>query len=175
MPINVKTSGADEIRKNIARLGKQYPAAMAAAIYKLGVTILAEAVRRAPVEFGALRSSAYASPPQGVGAKATVELGFGTVYAVPQHENLSYHHPRGGEAKYLEKAVQHYSPTSLQLLYGWIQQMVTSAGTVTSGGKSAVQSSFNRSPVVGNSNQKSASQGARLKRAAANVRKRTGR
>lgn len=26
-------------------------------------------------------------------------------YAVTQHEALSYHHPNGGEAKYLEKAV----------------------------------------------------------------------
>ncbi len=173
--MKVTTTGQQKIRENILRLGKAYPAAMAAALYKLGVTILAEAVRRAPVEYGVLRSSAYASPPQGEGVKANVEIGFGTVYAVPQHERMDYRHPKGGEAKYLEKAIQQFAPTSLQLLAKWIEQMTTSAGVVTSGGKGAVSSPFNSHPVVGNSTPKKKSQGARLKRAAANVRRRTGR
>ena len=165
-------TGDAEIRANIRRLGKQYPKAMSAALYKLAVVIIAEATRRAPVEFGVLRSSAYVSPPDDEGAKANVELGFGTVYAVPQHERTDYHHPKGGESKYLEKAINQYAPASLQLLYRWIQAMTNSEGvTPGSWGGSGV----NKAPVVGNSNRKTPSQGKRLKRAAANVRKKTGR
>jgi hypothetical protein len=166
-------TGQEKVMENIRRLGKAYPKAMAAAVYKLGVVIVAGAVRRCPVEFGVLRSSAYVSPPQGEGIKANVEVGFGTKYAVPQHERLDYRHPRGGEAKYLEKSVHQVAPQSLQLLFKWIEQMITSAGVVTAGAKPT--SAFNARPVVGNDNHKTRSQGARLKRAAANVRKKTGR
>ncbi len=31
------------------------------------------------------------------------EVGFNTPYALTQHERLDFHHPKGGEAKYLEK------------------------------------------------------------------------
>ncbi len=171
----MKTEGDQQIVANIRKLGKAYPQAMAAALYKLGVVIIAEGIRRAPVEFGVLRASAYVSPPQGEGVKASVELGFGTVYALPQHERLDYVHPKGGEAKYLEKAINQYAPTSLQLLYKWIQAMTTSAGVVTSGGKWGAAPGVNKRPVVGNDNQKKPSQTKRLKRAAANVRKKTGR
>ncbi len=175
MRTGATVEGEEKIRANIRALGKAYPEAMAAALYKLGVVIIAEGQRRAPVEFGVLRASAYVSPPEGVGVKANVELGFGTVYALPQHERTDYRHPKGGEAKYLEKAVNQYAPTSLQLLYKWIQAMTTSAGVVTSGGKGAMTSAFSKRPTVGNDTKKSPAQSKRLKRAAANVRKKTGR
>lgn len=168
-------TGVAKVQANIRALGKAYPAAMAGAIYKLAVVILSGAIRRAPVEHGVLRASAYASPPQGEGVKANVEIGFGTVYAVPQHENQDWHHPKGGEAKYLEKAINEVAPTSLQLLYKWIQDVTTSAGVTTGGGKWGAAPGINKAPVVGNDNAKTPSQGKRLKRAAANVRKKTGR
>ena len=36
-------------------------------------------------------------------------MGFGTEYAVPQHEHTEYRHPKKGEAKYLQKAVDERS------------------------------------------------------------------
>jgi hypothetical protein len=168
-PISITVVGQDEIKKRIAELGKIYPKAMAGAVYKLGVAILSDALPRTPVEFAVLRTSAYVSPPAGEGAKATVEIGYGTVYAVPQHENLSFKHPRGGEAKFLEKAVNALSPRALKLLAGWAEQLAKT------GGQWGSSTGVSTRPVVSNSNQKKPSQGARLKRAAANVRKRTGR
>lgn len=169
MPARITVEGAETIRANLQRLGKQYPEAMAAALYKLGVVILSNSLPRVPVEYAVLRTSGYVSPPEGKGIKADVELGFGTTYAVPQHERTDYKHPRGGEAKYLEKAINAVAPTSLQLLARWCIDL---AKTET---RWAAASGVSTRPRVSNSNRKSKSQSARLKRAAANVRKRTGR
>lgn len=37
-------------------------------------------------------------------------ISFNTPYAAKQHEELSYNHPRGGKAKYLESHVKAYAP-----------------------------------------------------------------
>jgi hypothetical protein len=34
----------------------------------------------------------------------------GMKYVVVQHEHTDFKHPKGGEAKFLEKAVEHYTP-----------------------------------------------------------------
>lgn len=169
MALSVQVEGQREIRERIKELGKKYPRAMAGAIYKLGVAILGNAIPRVPVEFGVLRSSAYVSPPEGQGVDANVELGFGTEYAVPQHERTDYKHPRGGEAKFLEKAIDSLAPSALTLLAQWCEQLQKSG---SGWGGSAL---YPGRPQVKNSNRKSKSQGSRLKRAARNVRRRTGR
>jgi hypothetical protein len=69
---------------------------------------MGEAVRDAPVDEGMLRasgavSSPYPRPPAGVLQRV---ISFGLVYAAVQHENLTYRHPKGGKAKYLEDAVK---------------------------------------------------------------------
>ena len=168
MSIELQITGDREIRQRINELGKRYPKAMAAAVYKLGVAIMGNALPRVPVEFGALRASGYVAPPEGEGAEADVELGFGTVYAVPQHERTDYKHPRGGEAKYLEKAVDQLAPNALQMLSQWAEELAKSGGQWSA-------STLPTRPTIKNSNRKSRSQASRLKRAGQNVRRRTGR
>lgn len=150
------------------RLARLYPKAAAGALYKLGVAIIGDSLRRAPVEFGVLRASAYVSPPQGAGVEADVELGYGTEYAVVQHERLDFRHPRGGEAKYLERAVYAVAPRALPLLAKWTLEIEVSGG------------GFARAPGVNprptfSSRGSTKSGAARLRRGASNVRKRTGR
>ena len=87
--------------------------------------LLSQAVRRAPVEEGILRGSGTAhfngariasgrdfdsssTGDEGVqgGHETTPTTGvvaFNTVYAIAQHERTDYAHPKGGEAKYLER------------------------------------------------------------------------
>lgn len=168
MSIELQITGDREIRQRIKELGKRYPKAMAAAVYKLGVAIMSNALPRVPVEYGVLRASGYVAPPTGEGVDADVELGFGTVYAVPQHERLDYKHPRGGEAKYLEKAVDQLAPNALQMLSQWAEELAKSGGQWSA-------SALPTRPTVKNSNRKSRSQANRLKRAGRNVRRRTGR
>jgi Bacteriophage HK97-gp10, putative tail-component len=99
-------AGEREVRRKLEQLADAYPAAAGAALYQEGMQLWNGAVKRAPVEFGVLRNSAYVSPPvKAGGGNITVEVGFGTSYAVAQHESLHYRHPRGGEAKYLENAM----------------------------------------------------------------------
>lgn len=97
---------ARAIERELKRLARAYPDVLAAAMYAEGWSIQAQAVRNTPVEFGVLRSSAYTSPPTKDGKGGfVVEVGFGTDYAVYQHESEGLKHPRGGRAKYLQAAV----------------------------------------------------------------------
>lgn len=61
-----------------------------------------EAVRRAPVDEGTLRGTGHATDVEVHGETISGEVAFATVYAQRQHEELTWEHPKGGEAKYLE-------------------------------------------------------------------------
>lgn len=166
--MELKLTGQAAIRRELLALGKAYPKAFGAALYKLGVAILSDALPRTPVEFGVLRSSGYVAPPSGKGESPTVEVGFGTVYAVPQHERMDYRHPRGGGPKFLENAINALSPRALGLLKKWMDDPKNSAGWSQAGGVPT-------RPATGSSTVRRPSQKRRLARAASNVKKRTGR
>lgn len=55
----------------------------------------------APIDTGDLRASA-STEIQKHGTLIVGRVGFNESYALKQHEELSYNHPRGGQAKYLE-------------------------------------------------------------------------
>ena len=74
------------------------------ALYLSLAEIQSTAVNLAPIEQGALRSSATITPPRVIGRRVGGGLSFPMVYAAVQHEGESFNHPRGGEAKYLQKA-----------------------------------------------------------------------
>ncbi|MEJ6490705.1 hypothetical protein PQI23_13345 [Leucobacter sp. USCH14] len=58
------------------------------------------AVEAAPIRDGPLRASAQVTPASG--GNEIAHVSFDTVYAWRQHEELSWNHPGGGGAKYLE-------------------------------------------------------------------------
>lgn len=55
-----------------------------------------------PVLDDVLRPSGYVNGPLEVGPIAKFAIGYDTHYALLQHENLDFNHPRGGRAKFLE-------------------------------------------------------------------------
>jgi hypothetical protein len=64
-----------------------------------------------PVLTGALKDSGALKAHRGRYPVAYVSFGGPEVpYALIQHENLQFQHPRGGSAKYLELAVKDYEP-----------------------------------------------------------------
>ena len=65
---------------------------------RLANEILSLSQSRCPVDTGALRGSAQVAREE-----KKVLVGYGTTYALEQHENLQYHH-EVGQAKYLETA-----------------------------------------------------------------------
>lgn len=127
--MSVTVQGEAAIRKKLLELAKRYPGAAGAALYQEGMQLWNKAVRLTPVEFGVLRNSAYVSPPVERGNNVTVEVGFGTQYAIPQHERLDYQHPRGGQAKYLSTAVVQAQPGALERLGERIQRNVEAGVT----------------------------------------------
>ncbi|MDH3021547.1 hypothetical protein QEN41_16315 [Gordonia alkanivorans] len=62
--------------------------------------LLDESNRLAPIETGDLIRSGRA-----VAAEEEAAVGYNTPYAIRQHEDLSYRHDSGREAKFLEKAL----------------------------------------------------------------------
>lgn len=117
------SSPSDRIRRaSVERLVRD--------VARAGDIMLGDAQRRAPVEEGTLRGSAelallvngsrfagggmeaqataaaLAATAAGRRVNVTAEITFNTVYAARQHEELDWKHPKGGEAKYLQKAIQ---------------------------------------------------------------------
>lgn len=68
---------------------------------KLGEVILTDAQKRCPVDTGTLQRSGTV---QKTRDKNEVIISFNTPYALYQHEGVNFRHPKGGEAKYLERA-----------------------------------------------------------------------
>jgi hypothetical protein len=52
----------------------------------------------------------------GGGGEDQVKIGYRAWYAVLQHENLAYHHPNGGEAKFLELGMLSTDEAGLELI-----------------------------------------------------------
>lgn len=66
-----------------------------------------------PVDQGTLRDSGYVKDPVIEGEHISVEMGYGgpdIPYALIQHEDLTFNHPGGRQAKYLERPMLEAAP-----------------------------------------------------------------
>lgn len=106
----------DELDKQLKRAYKRNPTETAKATRESLLDLAGESARRAPVDTGDLRNDCTAelngqtvfmrkSPVGGSlpTLRAYGSVTYGLPYALRQHEVLTYKHPRGGEAKYLER------------------------------------------------------------------------
>lgn len=103
MKVSFELEGAEEMKANLQKQSRAYQLAVAASLYEEGLGIDALAIRKVPVDFGRLRSTAYCAPPIIEDAEISVTVGFGTEYAVYVHERTELRHTTG-EAKFLEHA-----------------------------------------------------------------------
>lgn len=116
--MSVKVKGIDNILKNLNRAIQQTEGNTRNGLFKAGLFIKAEAVERAPVDYGALRNSAFTQvSPLSFKGFPVVTVGFTAKYAAWVHEMPMKlkGKPRpgkrgvywqGGENKFLEKAVK---------------------------------------------------------------------
>jgi hypothetical protein len=117
----IKRNRSNEVIANVR-------AGVGNAVRRITLDLLSQAVMRAPVEEGTLRGSGSAHfdggriatgadvDPTAEGNEAleggaesgptTGVVAFNAVYAAAQHERTDYHHPKGGEAKYLERPLE---------------------------------------------------------------------
>ena len=86
-----------------------------AAMETIGEDLLGRAQREAPVEEGTLRGSGSVEVTETFNG-VSVEVSFSTPYAAVQHEETSFHHPKGGKAKYLEDPLKEMIPRYLNAL-----------------------------------------------------------
>lgn len=70
-----------------------------------------QAVQLAPIETGRLRESARVDTTRNDEHYYEDTVSFNTPYAARQHEELTWEHPRGGQAKYLEAPLKSNMPT----------------------------------------------------------------
>lgn len=106
--IRFTVKGTKKLEQAIKTYGKRGKRAVGAGLYAAGSVIMKDSKRRAPVADGALRGSGYVTLPQEIGSGVLVEIGHGgaaSAYAIRQHEDLTLNHPNGGEAKFLENAM----------------------------------------------------------------------
>lgn len=72
-------------------------------------------MREAPVDEGTLRGSGRVEV-EDRGDTMSVEVSFSTPYAARQHEEVTWNHPKGGKAKYLEDPLKAMSQRYLAAL-----------------------------------------------------------
>lgn len=89
----------------------------------IGSDLMGEAQRRAPVDTGDLRGSAFTETENMV-----CTVGFTEPYALRQHEGVDFAHPRGGEAKFLENPYKEKKDKYIAALKGAVKKAVEEDG-----------------------------------------------
>ena len=81
--------------------------------------ILAESKKQTPYDEGTLENSALIETSQN---GLAVVISYNTPYAAKQHEELGYHHPRKGKAKYLEDPIREEAATTRDIINAAIRR-----------------------------------------------------
>lgn len=95
-------AGVDEISRNLNAQVKKVGDVSKNALQKVTLDLKGKSQNLAPVFTGDLRGNADATVSKEMG-RYVGAVGYDSPYAVRQHEELGFSHPRGGQAKYLEK------------------------------------------------------------------------
>ena len=102
--------------RNLEKLERKNPERVAAALYQEGLDLMAESMRRTPVETGTLQKTHHTSEPVQRGPFVEVAITAGgpkAPYAVAVHERTEvFHNP--GQAKFLESTILEDAPYFLK-------------------------------------------------------------
>ncbi len=112
----VEIKGLNKLRRALAAAEKRNPQITAQTVTAIALDLAGRSAQQAPVDTGDLRnnctavvngSEVYKEQRAVSGGiipadKVTATVGYSLPYALRQHEELNYDHPRGGKAKFLE-------------------------------------------------------------------------
>ena len=115
----VKIEGMDEFRQVIKDMPEETANEIEKELVKICLSLQGKAQLLAPVDKGDLRGSAY-SEVNGLDGI----VGFATDYALKQHEEMGYNHPKGGQAKYLEQPYKENVDKYIEALRNAIKKAV---------------------------------------------------
>lgn len=103
------SKGWGRLQAELRRYPKQAGIAVVYGAYEGMQPVMEDAKMRAPKDTTAMALSGYVAKPQMFSSGGTrVEAGFGgdsEQYVIRQHEDERLNHPNGGEAKFLQKAL----------------------------------------------------------------------
>lgn len=101
--MGMELTGIQDVMAQMASALERIPGLTKEGMQDVANDIWQRAADKAPVKTGALRGSGAIGVVQN-GDEITAEISFNEKYAAIQHERVDFHHPKGGEAKYLERA-----------------------------------------------------------------------
>lgn len=103
--INIEIEGMDELKAVLQKIPEAVRDAAENSFRKSILDLQGKAQILAPIDLGDLRGSAYSDVGfTEWGLEAVV--GFTEPYALLQHEDMEFNHPKGGQAKYLEQPLK---------------------------------------------------------------------
>ncbi|QXJ40751.1 putative minor capsid protein [Curtobacterium phage Parvaparticeps] len=105
--------GVGEMVKRIKEGAESMKEGAAEGLFMAAEFVLGEANERVPLETGGLMRSGSTSIDK---ENMVAAISYDAVQAVPQHENLSYHHDHGRRAKFLESAINDNAKTVAELV-----------------------------------------------------------
>ena len=118
--MKIEVLGIDKLMLKLNALGAKSDAAVKANMKKITLDLQGKAQELAPVDESDLRGSAY-SEVEGLDGY----VGFTSEYALRQHEELTWHHPKDGQAKYLEEPYKENLPKYIKDIGKTVEKAVT--------------------------------------------------
>lgn len=109
----MKVKGLENVLKNFNKKLKEIENVTEDSIRDVALDLLGKAKERAPIDTGDLRGSGFAEFTES-STEYAAKVGFTETYALAQHEDLTFKHPQGGEAKYLENPLKENESKYLQ-------------------------------------------------------------
>jgi len=103
-------------RLDLAKADLAFRHGAQAGVRLAGEHILQVSNQHVPLLEGTLERSGKVSEPQVDGGDVVGAVSYDTLYAVAQHEDLTFHHSEGRTAKYLENAVNSTQGVALAII-----------------------------------------------------------
>jgi hypothetical protein len=97
--------GMDKQLAQLAAIADKIPDGVGKALIGKTLAIGAESYKQCPVDQGDLRGTQYIDGPVIEGNQISTVIGYTPVYALRQHEDMSYHH-NVGKARYLSDPIE---------------------------------------------------------------------
>lgn len=105
------------------RISAEVHAAAARGLLLAAEHVLGVSNQKVPLEEGTLERSGTASVDEG---QLVAAISYDTPYAVRQHEEMTYRHAPGRQAKYLESALNEESATAQEIIAAQVRRAMGS-------------------------------------------------
>jgi hypothetical protein len=129
MGFQVEWEGADEYLQALQLAGDNVVQVLVQALYAEANDIMLASQELVPVDTGILKTSGEVLDPVINGNTVEVVMGYGgaaSAYALRQHEDLTYRHAEGKQAKYLEdparEAMENFEQSLADRIEGIIER-----------------------------------------------------